>query len=319
MGTQLKNINNDNIFPLAYVEDIARQADDILLQSLLDDKANLESPSFTGTPIAPTPLTSSNSTQIATTQFVKNQDYITATSLNGFVKNPTWNGTSYILTLPIQGGTTLVIDLPIEGLLKGLSYDDTTQSLILTLEDGSTTSIPIGDLVVGMASETFVTNAISTFSGTLNNVAFSGNYNDLSNRLVGGSGISISGGVVSSTLTKSDIGLGNVDNTSDLNKPISTATQTALNLKANQATTYTKLEVDGLIPDVSEFITETEVDAAIATAITDLVTEQQLEDQYDAIISYIEDREIVISRSDFQTLVDNDEVDVTKIYYIPII
>ena len=33
--------------------------------------------------------------------------------------------------------------------------------------------------------------------------------------------------------TKADIGLGNVDNTSDLNKPISTATQTALNTKAN--------------------------------------------------------------------------------------
>jgi hypothetical protein len=36
-------------------------------------------------------------------------------------------------------------------------------------------------------------------------------------------------------LTKSDVGLANVDNTSDLNKPISTATQTALNLKANLA------------------------------------------------------------------------------------
>lgn len=33
------------------------------------------------------------------------------------------------------------------------------------------------------------------------------------------------------TLTKSDIGLGNVDNTSDTNKPISTATQTALDAK----------------------------------------------------------------------------------------
>jgi hypothetical protein len=32
-------------------------------------------------------------------------------------------------------------------------------------------------------------------------------------------------------LTKDDVGLGNVDNTSDLNKPISTATQTALNAK----------------------------------------------------------------------------------------
>lgn len=34
-------------------------------------------------------------------------------------------------------------------------------------------------------------------------------------------------------LVKADVGLGNVDNTSDLSKPISTATQTALNLKIN--------------------------------------------------------------------------------------
>lgn len=34
-------------------------------------------------------------------------------------------------------------------------------------------------------------------------------------------------------ITKDNIGLGNVDNTSDLNKPISSATQTALNEKAN--------------------------------------------------------------------------------------
>ena len=37
------------------------------------------------------------------------------------------------------------------------------------------------------------------------------------------------------TLVKGDVGLGNVDNTSDLNKPVSTAQQTALNLKANLA------------------------------------------------------------------------------------
>ncbi len=37
------------------------------------------------------------------------------------------------------------------------------------------------------------------------------------------------------TLVKGDVGLGNVDNTSDLSKPISTATQTALNAKATAA------------------------------------------------------------------------------------
>jgi len=37
------------------------------------------------------------------------------------------------------------------------------------------------------------------------------------------------------TLTKAQVGLDNVDNSSDLSKPISTLTQTALNLKANQS------------------------------------------------------------------------------------
>ena len=36
-------------------------------------------------------------------------------------------------------------------------------------------------------------------------------------------------------ITKTDVGLANVDNTSDANKPVSTATQTALDLKANLA------------------------------------------------------------------------------------
>jgi len=42
------------------------------------------------------------------------------------------------------------------------------------------------------------------------------------------------------TLTKSDVGLSNVDDTSDVSKPISTATQNALNLKATivQAAAY---------------------------------------------------------------------------------
>ena len=42
-------------------------------------------------------------------------------------------------------------------------------------------------------------------------------------------------------LTKSNVGLGNVDNTSDANKPISTATQTALDAKVPYATTVVTL------------------------------------------------------------------------------
>lgn len=56
------------------------------------------------------------------------------------------------------------------------------------------------------------------------------------------------------TVTKSDLSLGNVDNTSDINKPISTATQTALDAKQNTlgfvpaAKTHVDSIVAGLIP-----------------------------------------------------------------------
>ncbi|MEY4383927.1 MAG: hypothetical protein RI995_1469, partial [Bacteroidota bacterium] len=43
------------------------------------------------------------------------------------------------------------------------------------------------------------------------------------------------------TLDKSAVNLGNVDNTADANKPVSTATQTALNLKANTSDVNTSL------------------------------------------------------------------------------
>lgn len=44
------------------------------------------------------------------------------------------------------------------------------------------------------------------------------------------------------TLNKSAVGLGNVDNTSDLNKPISTATQTALNAKQDSLVSGTNIK-----------------------------------------------------------------------------
>ena len=50
------------------------------------------------------------------------------------------------------------------------------------------------------------------------------------------------------SVTKAQVGLGNVDNTSDANKPVSTAAQTALNLKANIATTVGQTDI-GTGPD----------------------------------------------------------------------
>ena len=59
----------------------------------------------------------------------------------------------------------------------------------------------------------------------------------------------------------------NVDNTSDANKPVSSAGQTALNLKADQATTYTETEVDNLIASVSHSVGEVILFAGVSAAL----------------------------------------------------
>lgn len=56
--------------------------------------------------------------------------------------------------------------------------------------------------------------------------------------------ISVNGRTGEVILTKTDVGLSNVDNTSDKNKPVSTAQQTALNAKADRKG-ITKSEIDG--------------------------------------------------------------------------
>jgi len=71
-------------------------------------------------------------------------------------------------------------------------------------------------------------------------------------------------------LTKSSVGLGNVDNTSDANKPVSTATQTALDLKANKAAptfTGTVTASNDLVVDGNLTVNGTTFNAS-ATSIT---------------------------------------------------
>ncbi|WP_297095618.1 hypothetical protein [uncultured Draconibacterium sp.] len=81
-------------------------------------------------------------------------------------------------------------------------------------------------------------------------------------------------GVISThshTVSKADVGLGNVDNTSDADKPVSTAQQTALDLKANKAnaaltgipTAPTALATD----DSTQLATTAFVQAVIANLI----------------------------------------------------
>ena len=83
-------------------------------------------------------------------------------------------------------------------------------------------------------------------------------YNDLDNLptiptvITNHSGLNLDDGTNPHGTTKSDVGLGNVDNTSDIDKPISTATQIALDLKAN-------------LTDIPNFADQTETNAGLVT------------------------------------------------------
>lgn len=76
---------------------------------------------------------------------------------------------------------------------------------------------------------------------------------------------SVNGMVGDVVIEKKHIGLENVNNTSDLDKPISTATQTALNAKANNtdlvplqtAIAANELAIQGVADDLSGFKTQT--------------------------------------------------------------
>ena len=127
------------------------------------------------------------------------------------------------------------------------SYDDLTSKP--TLFSGSyddLTNKPTIPSLTGYATETYVgtaiTNLVDTAPETLNTLnelaAALGDDENFATTVSTSLGLKapINDPVFTGTvggISKSMVGLGNVDNTSDANKPVSTATQTALDLKLN--------------------------------------------------------------------------------------
>ena len=221
-------------------------------QTALNLKADLASPTLTGTPIAPTAAGGTNTTQIATTAFVTTavsgatitslddvaDVTITSNSSGHFLK---WNGTawvndaidlgtdttgSYVTSLVAGTGVTLAGNSG-EGATPTVTVDTTViQARVANVTDteigyldGVTSAIQTQidtKLASSTAGTTYAPLASPTFTGTVT--------------IPTGASITAPTGLV-----KGDVGLGNVDNTSDANKPVSTAQQTALDLKANLA------------------------------------------------------------------------------------
>ena len=177
-------------------------------QTALDLKANLASPALTGTPTAPTASASTNTTQVATTAFVRAEVAALVNSAGatldtlGEIATALGNDENLSATLTASIGLKAPLASPtftgtVAGITKtmvGLGNVDNTADTAKPVSTAQQTAL---DLKANLASP--------TFTGTV------------------------------AGITKTMVGLGNVDNTADTAKPVSTAQQTALNLKANLA------------------------------------------------------------------------------------
>lgn len=96
---------------------------------------------------------------------------------------------------------------------------------------------------------------------------------------------SVSGKTGVVTLSKIDVGLGNVDNTTDAGKPISAATQSALDSKANSVhkSRHAIGGADVLTPSDIGAVASNTAGVAGAVTVTNIIKVTQA--QYDAIVS----------------------------------
>ncbi|MHA7111549.1 head fiber protein [Sunxiuqinia elliptica] len=122
-----------------------------------------------------------------------------------------------------SGTVTNVSVTPANGVSGSVSNATTTPAISLTLGDITPTSVTTGDI----SATTITATGDITTSGNINGNVGMDNLTGVLPVAKGGTG------VTNLNTLKVNLGLDQVDNTSDLNKPVSLATQTALDKKIN--------------------------------------------------------------------------------------
>jgi len=100
------------------------------------------------------------------TKDVNNLTYYTLKTSTGSLIDLEINSSTYVITLnlkDIDGNviSTDTIDLPLESVVVSGSFDIVNKKIVLTLQNGNTVDIPVGDLVAGLQTEITSTNKLN--------------------------------------------------------------------------------------------------------------------------------------------------------------
>lgn len=80
----------------------------------------------------------------------------------------TVDSSTYILTAQLKDqngnvlGTSQTVDLPLESVVVDATYDKSKKAIVLELQSGSTTDVPVGDIVAGLQSEITAANKLNS-------------------------------------------------------------------------------------------------------------------------------------------------------------
>ena len=101
------------------------------------------------------------------TKEVNNLTYYTLKTSTGSLIDLEINGTTYVVTLmlkDIDGNviSTDTIDLPLESVVVSGSFDSVNKKIVLTLQNGNTVDIPVGDLIAGLQTEITSSNKLAS-------------------------------------------------------------------------------------------------------------------------------------------------------------
>ena len=183
------------------------------------------------------------------------QDSVNSAIVAGIGLDKSYDDTANTITLDIDSTVatkTFAAELLTNATKTNIAITGDSSGLVITAENGVADSTT-DNLTEGSTNKYFTDERAQDAVNTaiVAGVGLDKTYNDVANTIT----LDIDSTVVTLTdtqtltnktltsptinnpsgLTRSDVGLGNVDNTSDINKPVSTATQTALNLKIDSS------------------------------------------------------------------------------------